>query len=412
MIYQTLITPSEAPPRLIDIKRAMLTFDRVFIPDPGDRDIIPPQLFMPILTGRPVSFGVSPVRTLGKVNNYDNEFDQLIETCSSAVSKGIIKIFSSYVPYYGTVIGRIPDGNYPLNPAFVLQIYRQVAFDNDFLLTAINDDILKQDEDYLEQISDKECLADFSFNDFPCTPLIDGEMQRSGLREVFSSIAKGRLGSILKAIGYCAAKDLVPFFSEEFQYAVAGRIVANSTRVIDKVSEYDPYWINRSQALKLAHDEHIDEAILEELSIDDVIKLRSKIWGEQASARDDLMKSVALISREVSNSSDFKKACSEKMHTYKLKAASLERERNALKLKITCDIGLGLAGAAGAMNVGSLAQIQTGVGVTTTLVAGCLFALQKIKEYGPVHEQLKANEQEFQNDAVGFGFHQFYRNIN
>jgi hypothetical protein len=338
-------------------------------------------------------------------------FDQVMDACSQARKEGIINVFSSYEDMGGQIVlGAIPMGEYPLNPRAMLWIYRTMARDNNFLLTAISNDsdLLKQNEDWLAQISVAQCAADGGINDDPGMPLIDGDMARPELREPMTLIARGRLACILKTVGYCAAKNLVPFFSRPFQHELTQRIVANATQVIDAVAEHDPYWAHRSQVLRLAHDEFLDEVALEELSVTDVIKLRSKIWGQQAEARDELMQSVAAISREVDAATDFEKACGDKIRAYKAKAGSLEKERQALRLKIKCDIGIGVGGVGTAIGAGSIAQVQTAIGAATTLLAGGVYALQKIKEYSPVVAQLRAAEDEFK-DSAGFGLHQFYK---
>jgi hypothetical protein len=57
-----------------------------------------------------------------------------------------------------------------------------------------------------------------------------------------------------------------------------------------------------------------------------------------------------------------------------------------------------------------LTQLQSAIGAATTLVAGCLYVADKIKEYSPVAAQLKATEAEFKDDAA-FGLHNFYGRI-
>ena len=36
------LIPSEQPPSLLDIKRALLTYEQVHLPSPDDRELIPP----------------------------------------------------------------------------------------------------------------------------------------------------------------------------------------------------------------------------------------------------------------------------------------------------------------------------------------------------------------------------------
>ena len=57
--------------------------------------------------------------------------------------------------------------------------------------------------------------------------------------------------------------------------------------------------------------------------------------------------------------------------------------------------------------MGFLSQLQSAIGVGTTLLAGSIYAVDKIKDYGPVIAQLKASEAEFKHDAA-FGLHNFF----
>jgi hypothetical protein len=331
-----------------------------------------------------------------------------LRSAKEARKNGVLDVISSYAHDNRFTIGTVLMGDYPLNPRMMLAIYRTLARDNEFLITAIqNDGILKKDTDYLQAITVSNCPADGSINNDPGTPLINGDMSRPELRAELTNIARARLSATIKTIGYCAAKELVPFFSNLFQHSLSRKIVANANRVIDEVGTEDEHWINRSLALRVAHEEYLDENVLDQMSIGDILRLRTKAWGEQADARDGLMKSVAEISREVGPTNEFDEKCKDKIRKYKREAEKLERERSALKLKIKCEVGAGIGGV---VTAGTIAQVQTAIGAATVLLAGCVYALQKIKDYGPVCQSLKAAEKEFR-DSAGFGLHEFYKTV-
>ena len=56
---------------VLEIKRALLTFDKVYLADPDDRELFPPQAFMTAI-GMPPIMGISvgPVRPIGKLPGY------------------------------------------------------------------------------------------------------------------------------------------------------------------------------------------------------------------------------------------------------------------------------------------------------------------------------------------------------
>ena len=392
-----------------EVKRAILTFDKVLLTHPRDRDIIPPQA-MGMAIGLPPIFGANfgPIRPLGKSPDYDNDFDKLIDECKQARRDGVLDVISTYAHQDTFTIGAVLMGDYPLNPQAVLVIYRSLARDNEFLMTAIrNDTLLTADADYIQTVALANCMADGSINNDPATPLIEGEMLRPELRTAFTNIARARLAAIIKTIGYCAAKELVPLFSNAFHHNIARKIVSNSSRLIDEVAVEDKYWINRSLALRVMHEEFLDEAVLDQMSVGDVLKLRTKVWGEQANARDGLMKSIAKISRELDQMQELEESCKQKIREYKSEAEKLERERSALRLKIKCDIGIATGGA---VTAGTIAQVQTALGAVTVLLAGCVYALKKIKDYGPMCQDLKAAEEKFR-DSAGFGLYEFYKDV-
>jgi hypothetical protein len=97
LIYETFISPTEAPNTARELKRALLTFDKVHIADPRDRDFFPPQAFA-IAMGMPPIFGfnMGPVRPLGKIPGYDNAFDRLMDEIDIARRQGLVDVISSY----------------------------------------------------------------------------------------------------------------------------------------------------------------------------------------------------------------------------------------------------------------------------------------------------------------------------
>ena len=95
-----------------------------------------------------------------------------------------------------------------------------------------------------------------------------------------------------------------------------------------------------------------------------------------------------------------------------LSLKALRAERAKLNLQIRCEVVNAAGGIAtgAAASVGLLSQLQSAIGAATTLIAGGLYAADKIKDYAPVISQLKANEEQFKDDAA-FGLHNFFARI-
>src|SRR5437660_12569919 len=130
MIYETFIAPKERPNTALEIKRALLSFDKIYIADPNDRDLFPPQAFMTAI-GMPPLMGINtgPVRPLGKVPGYDSAFDKLMSDIDIARRQGLIDVIASYDRSMSdrATIGAVLMGGYPLNAQFMLWAYRNIA---------------------------------------------------------------------------------------------------------------------------------------------------------------------------------------------------------------------------------------------------------------------------------------------
>jgi len=97
MIYECLIAPSESPTSLREIKRALLTYDKVFLIDPSDRDIMPSSSWMATTSGMPFfSMPCGPIRPMGKTIGYDNIFERIIDECRLGIEQGLIEVISTY----------------------------------------------------------------------------------------------------------------------------------------------------------------------------------------------------------------------------------------------------------------------------------------------------------------------------
>jgi hypothetical protein len=203
-------------------------------------------------------------------------------------------------------------------------------------------------------------------------------------------------------------KGLIPHGIHKSHDAILRLFLRNSAKVIDDVAEADPYWNYRNRVLKLAHEEYIDFARLEQMSVEDVLTLRTATWGRQVQARDALFDATGQLARNSLEEKDFDKAVSEQIRNYRQLAAEVEDERTALRFKVHCEVGKTLLSAAGAGTaVGAVATLGTGIGAASAIVAGAYLALQQYQDLKPIADQLRQAESEFKDD-LRFGIHNFY----
>jgi hypothetical protein len=415
MIYECLIAPSESPNSLLEIKRALLTYDKVKLIDPSDRDVMPSNAFMSAIMGIPL-FGMNmgAIRPMGKVLGYDEIFEKITRSCQPTIEQGLIEVISTYdIPATqgNLTIGGVPTGGYPLNTQFVFWLYRNMSQDQQFLAQAISGSKkrLLENSELTEELALKG-VGDGGINDIPALPLISDTNLSKEQQECLTQIARARIASMIKYAGFCEMKELVPIFNGSVYGNIVAQLLNNAHTVLEEIEE-DNFWLRRNQVLELCHEEFLNEETLNSMSIGQVIKLRTKAWGEQAKSREALFSSVGEISLEIDSQSLFKVKARELIGKYRKDSESLIQERQNLHFKIKCEIGKATLGG-GIAFAGLLSQLSsplTSMGLT--LAAGGMWAFDKSKEYVPALRQLKSKEIELKRGA-GFGLHEFYSRIN
>lgn len=406
MIYSALLAPHENPNSLREIKRALLTYEKVVLVDPGDRDIIPANSFMSTIIGMPF-FGINtgPVRPMGKALGYDDRFERIVDHCSEAVRLGLLEVKSTYQAEVANqaTIGAVPMGGYPLDPRFVFWSYRAMASDCRFLDAAIGSDA----KSLCEQISifpeiASRGVGDGTINEIPALPVAEEN-------EALTQIARSRIGAFIKYAGYCEAKALVPVFNSGVYGRIASTILNNATSTLALADE-DGEMIRAGRVVELCHEEFLDDALLDNLSIPEVIGLRTSAWGKQAVARERLFESVFQISRDSQPAALFEHSARKLIAEYKNATEGLLHERAKLGFQIKCDIASGTLGG-GVGLVGLLSQLESPLqSIGVTLAAGGIWALEKSKEYVPILRDLKRQEDKMRRGAA-FGLYDFYSRI-
>lgn len=410
MIYEALVAPHEQPPTLRELKRALLTFDKVILVDPADRELIPRNSFMSTLMGLPL-FGMDtgPVRPIGKSIGYDDRFERTLETCKSALDQGLLEVRGTYspAPRDQFTIGAVTTGGYPLNTTAVYQLYRAMASSQEYLQAALSDQvaILAAEAELNPEVA-QAGQADGSVNDVPALPLASGVAAHQSA-EALTQIARGRVASLIKHAGYCEAKGMVPLFNSA-TFGPLVQVLFNRTRSFLSAGDEEGEYIRRSRVLELAHEEFLLDERLDQLSIAEVIGLRTKAWGQQASAREALFQSIYEIASDSAQASDFEQRAREAIRQYRVQSADLIRERASLGLSIKCDLGITALGGSIA-TAGYLSQIESPLpSIGVTLAVGTIWALERAKEYVPKLKELQAQTSELSRGA-GLALHNYYR---
>jgi hypothetical protein len=414
MIYECLVAPTESPNSLLEVKRALLTYDKVKLIDPSDRDVMPSNAYMSTVLGMPL-FGMDmgAVRPMGKVLGYDDIFEKIIDTCKPAIQQGLIEVISTYdIPKTkgSFTIGGVPTGGYPLNTQFVFWLYRSMAQDQNFLTQAISGS--KNNLINNAQLSSELALkgvGDGGINDIPALPMINDDALSKEENECLTQIARARLAATIKYAGFCEMKELVPVFNSSVYGNIVSGLLNNAHSVFADIED-DQFWLRRNRVLELCHEEYLDETILESMSIEQVIKLRSKAWGTQAASRDSLFSSIAEIALELDSNDLFQGKAKHLVNKYRKESEALVSERQKVHFQIKCELGKATLGGGTAL-IGLLSQLSSPMAsMGLTLAAGGMWAFDKSKVYVPALNELKNKELELKRGA-GFGLHGFYSRL-
>ncbi|MFM6129201.1 MAG: hypothetical protein ACKPBV_10735 [Sphaerospermopsis kisseleviana] len=415
MIPDALIVPSECAPTSLDIKRALLSYNKVLIVSPSDRDVIPSRTFGLALGMPPImSWEMGPVMPMGKAPGYDNQIDELVDAFSEAISEGALEIISTFseISPGSMLIGSVGVDNYPLNPQAVFWIFRSMAADQELMRAVLEDD-------YLASLSNREDVLSLGLegcgagqiNDIPRLPLIEKYYDDDDLREAISRICYARLGSLVKYVGYCQEKENVPILPSEGYQKIVNHLLHNSSSIIrQNAGPDDSFWVRLNRMQRVIHEDLVDASILADAQVKDILRLRDTKWLDTMTAKERLFESIRHLALDTKLDDEFGEKTSEEIASYLSVAESLESEWKKIRLKLTCEVGVASILAAPKV-VGEITQISNGIGsAELILIAGGVWFLQQVKELGSEIIQLQEREEKLKR-GVGFGLTKAYPSL-
>jgi hypothetical protein len=416
MIYECLIAPTESPYSLLNLKRALLTYDKIKILDPSDRDLMPSSLIGSAIGLHPF-MGIigQAVRPLGKTIGYDEISEKIFQQLKPAIKQNLVEVISIYTPPpqkgASLFIGSPPTYNYPLSESLVYDLYRGLAENIDL----ITDIISPSKHALLRDLESSTTLAlggmaDDRINNGPELPFFHDDKLTSLQRAALTRIARGRIATAIKCAGFCQLKNLIPVFEGEAYGSILTHMINKSHETLSEIED-DDLWIRRNRVIELCHEEYLDDEVLGKMDLGEVIKLRTSAWGHQAKNREGLFESITTLALETKRDSLFEDKAIAKVKEYREQSAKLISERKALKFNITCDLTSGCAVAIpAAAALGTLGQISLGWSMLMTLLGAAPWTAQFLKENRRAWEELKSMEENAKRSAC-FGLHNFYSRI-
>ena len=360
MIASSLIVPTETPLAIDELKRALVTYDKVYLTSPDDREFIPPNVYtdaqylsLPYLKGVQFDFpfGImghadGPVRPLGKIEAYDDEFQRTLDKAKFALALDKIEILTAPAYEMMSTIGAIPLPPDTPNPVFTYVNYRKMAEDQDYI-DAMSEGVVKLD---LKRVKDVSALAppgdedvDFKLSGVQLTTKAkvrtigksDDELQ------VLTKLCHARIGTLSKWLGYCHNKKLTPFTTDKGIANVLSRLEYSFIGNFEEIKEAtDAVKIQkRLNAIEdLIFTEYISSAKLNELSIKEIISLRTKAWGKANESKSKFFESVRVLAAEIGGDDKFRVESQRLMNIYLKQIEDYRNEMERLKLSVVWNV--------------------------------------------------------------------------
>lgn len=349
----TLILPSEFCTSSSTVKRALLTYEKVYLKNPDDRDIIPGNDLMSIAAGTTMGMSMGtagPAKPLGKSPNYDDEFDKLLSEFKGALDEGSLAIMDKPAGLYTPGVGmgyRISD----LHIA-VYWNYRNMAADSNYIKAASQG----LDKSLLPKSSSFDQLAPVGGDDGinHSDERLNNKLKYLGPEasaeelKVLSRMVHARLASISRNLTICDSKGLVPFTTEPGYSSVIQQMQASFGQVLGVVSEVgeplDDYHLVR-KVENIIFKDFLDADKIENLSLKQIQRFRSSRWGRYSDAKSNLEKQLVEFALETSNVAEFNQKVKNEFDNFLSKQSDYIHERTNLGIKILCDVGAAVTGS-------------------------------------------------------------------
>lgn len=355
MINSTLIIPTESPIAIDDLKRALVTFDKVFLPSPEDREFIPPNVYDNVriksLGFLTMPFGGTTwgaIRPLGKVEGYDQSFEKLLDKSKHLIKEGKVEILGA--PKYTqetTSLGVTPPAD-TRSPLFTYVSYRTLSENQEFVdLIALGlekiDFTRTRDLSQLSPSGHED--TEITINDVTQAP--KAKINKQGLNDdenkVLTRIAHARIGSLVKYIGCCQDKGINPFTTDKGIASVISKLEFQFVGNINQIEEALDVVKKQKRINTLQNfifKEYVDPQKLQHLSLTQIIKLRTKAWGKNREGKFRLWGAINKIAMSCETDSEFERECKKHLNEYFKASEDYRNEVDKLKLSIVFDANL------------------------------------------------------------------------
>lgn len=391
-IQSALLIPTEQPPTLRDLKLALITFDRVHIPEPSDRDVIPRDALAFAMTGIPLfAMDMGPVMELGKSDDYDIVFEKVITEARDATTAGRLVVDASIQPVPGTLtIGAVQTAEGTPNPVALLNLFRHIAAQDRFLNAAISGAGFSQKTvGQLESLIKPGMRSISSMPDIGRVASID-----EAIGEQLRWIAAARVATATRHLISCDGRGLQALTSDPGLTSII-RLLQESLEPARTILDDEASRLKLT-LLKRLHEvvvkQYVNDSVLDAITVRDVLQLRTSAWGKAQESRTRMLTTIDTIwSDAAQNDKDFEVACQAAFDEYFKASSEFRHEAGKFDIKLTLTAaGTMFAGAK--IEMGELVHSVSGVpaGVLMALAAlGVAAASQLVDSVSDIRKALK-----------------------
>ncbi|MCB9591073.1 MAG: hypothetical protein H6718_37055 [Polyangiaceae bacterium] len=362
MELSALLVPTERPPTDIEVKRALLLFDQVFLIPPDDRDIFPPAFYMQAMFPEipiPVYLNQGPVLPLGKNAGYDDAFERLLDDSREAQAQGLLVLKPPAPDPQGLHIGGAP---YPEDrgPPMPILHFTRVFTSSEPLMRSMMQGLPRLQA--LTKSNPVEVAP--SGHEHGWNKLFAlGEGDVGGL---VTRLTASRIGSLVKCLDIATKASIHLFSADRGVAATLGAVERLAEGSLESVLGDDEQRSVRmaQRAENVLAQLFVPDAVLGQMTYRQVLACRTRSWGDAGERRELFFRVVRSLSNECRSDDEFDRRVKVEVEGY-LKAC---RDFNdEVKGK---SISLAAVTSLGALTAGAAANQLLGIDSFATAVVG------------------------------------------
>lgn len=298
--------------------------------------------------GVPVLIDMHPVMPLGKAPGFDDEYEQVAAAIAFGKAEGVVEMLVPPPDMSGQLTIGYPDmGPDTPNSHGVLTVLRHLATDQEFLNDAVSTAVplagLATDD--LEALAPGG-MGHNEISTMPAPVSYQGALPSEEFRELVTRMARARIGAVVKSLSVAHKKQLTPIADDPGIAAIVGRLSERFRIMENRLEPDDEERLLLDRLGRLHHvllqETYIGED-LDHVPMEDILRLRTKAWGESQRYRNRLFEVLHEIALEERDARNFDTRCRNELEGYRNARGQIQHDWTNVRVKIECGIGAALA---------------------------------------------------------------------